>query len=274
MSTLTTRPVAGTTGAPVVRRERPSFPPIPMTRVLAVELRKMFDTRSGFWLMASIGILAVLATAATIAFAPEEAQTYEAFASAIGFPMAVVLPMVAILSVTSEWSQRSGLTTFTLVPSRGRVITAKAVCAIGIGVVSMFLALGIGAVGNLLGTAISGAPTVWDVGVGEFLTIVVGTVLAMAIGFMLGVVIRSSPGAIVGYFVYSLVLPTALAMLAAFQGWFRDLQPWVDFNFAQSRLYEETMSGEMWAQLGVSSLPWLVLPLAVGLWAVIRSEVK
>ena len=32
------------------------------TRIVGVELRKMFDTRSGFWLMASIGILAVIAT--------------------------------------------------------------------------------------------------------------------------------------------------------------------------------------------------------------------
>ena len=31
----------------------------------------MFDTRSGFWLMASIGIAAVLATAAVIVFAPD-----------------------------------------------------------------------------------------------------------------------------------------------------------------------------------------------------------
>ena len=42
--------------------------------------------------------------------------------------------------------------------------------------------------------------------------------------------------------------------------WFRDLQPWVDFNFAQTRLFDSTMTGEYWAQLGVSSLIWLVLP--------------
>ena len=30
--------------------------------------------------------------------------------------MTVILPMIALLSITSEWSQRSGLTTFTYVP--------------------------------------------------------------------------------------------------------------------------------------------------------------
>ena len=138
----------------------------------------------------------------------------------------------------------------------------------------MFLALGIGALGNVVGTAISGAPTVWDVTVTEFGAIVLATVLGMLVGFTLGVLIRSSPGAIVGYVVYSMALPTVFGFLAAFQDWFRDLQPWVDFNFAQTRLYEADMTGEMWAQLGVSSLPWLVVPLILGLWLVIRSQVK
>ena len=44
-----------------------------MTRLVGVELRKMFDTRAGFWLMASVGIVAVLATAAVILWAPDEA---------------------------------------------------------------------------------------------------------------------------------------------------------------------------------------------------------
>ena len=269
---MTTLTVDQTTTPQVV--DRPAVRPIPMSRIVAVELRKMFDTRSGLWLLASIGILSVLATAATIAFAPEADQDYEAFASAIGFPMAVILPMIAILSITSEWSQRSGLTTFTLVPSRGRVIGAKAVGTLLIGVVSMFVALGIGALGNVVGTAISGADTTWNVQPGEFANIVLANVLGMAIGFTLGVLIRNSPGAIVGYFVYSLLLPTVFGMLAAYQDWFRDLQPWVDFNFAHTRLFDESMTGEYWAQLGVAGLLWLVLPLTVGLLLLRRSEVK
>ena len=44
-------------------RARTASSPIPLTRLVGVELRKMFDTRSGFWLMASIVITSVLATA-------------------------------------------------------------------------------------------------------------------------------------------------------------------------------------------------------------------
>src|SRR3954463_701187 len=89
---------------------------IPFRRVTTVELRKMFDTRSGFWLIASVGITALLATIGVILFAPDSALTYGSFAAAIGVPMTILLPVISILSVTSEWSQRSGLTTFTLVP--------------------------------------------------------------------------------------------------------------------------------------------------------------
>jgi hypothetical protein len=247
---------------------------VPMTRVVSVELRKMFDTRSGFWLMASIVIASVLATGAVIAFAPDSELTYSTFATAIGFPMAVILPMIAILSVTSEWSQRSGLTTFTLVPHRGRVIGAKLVCAVSVGVVSMLVAFAVGALGNLLGTAVTGTPRVWDASLTDLAYIVLGNVLGLLIGFMLGVLVRNSSGAIVGYFVYSLVLPPLTGLLAATQGWFRDLQPWVDFSFAQGALFNGSMTGDQWAHLSVAGTIWLLAPLTAGLVLVMRSEVK
>ncbi len=88
---------------PVARRATQAQS-IPTTRLVRVELRKMFNTRSGFWLMASIGIAALLATAATILFAPDDQLTQDSFSAAIGVPMTVILPMVAILAVTSEWT--------------------------------------------------------------------------------------------------------------------------------------------------------------------------
>lgn len=273
MSAVTTVEPTRTTGAPA-RTPRPVPPRTPTSRILAVELRKMFDTRSGFWLLASIGITAVLATGAVIIFASDDQITYDNFGAAVGVPIAILLPMIAILSVTSEWSQRSGLTTFTLVPHRSRVIQAKLVAAIGIGVVSMLVAVGVGALGNLLGAAITGNDAVWDISVTHMAYIVLANVLGMLVGFMLGVLVRNSAGAIVGYFVYSFVLPTLSMLLAANASWFQDLQLWVDFNFAQGALFEGDMTGEAWAQLGTAGLIWLVVPLAVGLRLVLRSEVK
>lgn len=279
MSTTTQHPTPAVT--PAEARPAPAAPParravrpIPTTRLVGVELRKMFDTRAGFWLMASVGIVAVLATAAVILWAPDEAITQETFSTAIGMPLSVVLPIIAIMSVTSEYTQRTGLTTYTLVPWRGRVIAAKVAVTLAVGVVSMLLALAVGALGNLVGSALTGLDPVWDVGIETFGYIVLANVLSMLMGFMLGVVFRSTPVAIVGFFVYSFVLPGAFAALAAFQEWFRDLQPWVDANYAITRLFDTTMTSEYWAQLGVTTLVWLWIPLALGLRAVLRAEVK
>lgn len=248
--------------------------PVPLSRLVQVELRKMFDTRSGFWLMASVAITALIATASVVLFGRDSDLTYATFGKAVGFPMAVTLPIIAILSVTSEWSQRSGLTTFALVPQRKRIILAKACAAVTVGVVSMLVALAIGAVGAVLGAAVNGTSPVWDISVLDGVYIVLGNVLGLLTGFMLGVVIRSSAGAIVAYFVYSFVLGSAFALLAENQQWFHTARPWVDVNYAQSVLFDGAPSAQEWAHIGVTGFIWLVVPLSVGLRRLMRSEIK
>lgn len=271
MSTLT---VTTRDTEEVTPRARRVVRPIPTSRIIGVELRKMFDTRSGFWLMVSIGVLSVLATGAVILWADDASLTYGTFAAAVGIPMTVILPVIAMLSITSEWSQRTGLATFTFVPSRSRVIGAKAACTVGIGVVSMLVAAGIGALGNIIGSGLAGVPTVWDISPVQFAMIVLATVLNMLIGFMLGLLLRNSAAAIVAYFVYQFVLTGLTALLASTQQWFADIQPWVDFNFTQGQLFDTVPTAEQWAQLGVSGFFWLVLPLTIGLRLVLRSELK
>src|SRR3712207_4092965 len=124
MSTITSG--ASSTSTTLSRATAAARERIPLVRITSTELRKMFDTRSGLGLMAGVAALALVTTSMVIAFAPRAELTYRTFATAIGVPMTVLLPVVAILSVTSEWSQRSGLTTFALVPHRQRVIAAKA----------------------------------------------------------------------------------------------------------------------------------------------------
>jgi ABC-2 type transport system permease protein len=257
-----------------VRERHTDFDQVSLSRVTHVELRKMFDTRSGFWLMASIVIAALLSTVATILFAPDADLTYYTFAKAIGFPMTVILPIIAVLSITGEWSQRSGLTTFTLVPHRNRVILAKVIASVVVGVASMLFALVTGVGGNLAGTAIAGTDLVWDVSFAHGVNIVLGSLLCLLTGTMLGILFRSSPVALVAYFVYALLVPTVSGLLAASQQRFEDLQPWVDLNYAQSALFEGTLTGDQWAHLAVTAATWLVLPALVGLGLVTRSEVK
>jgi ABC-2 type transport system permease protein len=259
---------------PVREQQRAEVPAVTLSRVVRVELRKMFNTRSGFWLLASIVIAGLVATVATIGFAPDKELTYYTFAKAIGFPMTVILPIIAVLSITGEWSQRTGLTTFTLVPHRTLVIRAKTISSIAVAIASMLFAFVVGAIGNVIGTAIAGTSLVWNVSVAEGLNIVLGNLLCLLTGTMLGMLIRSSSGALVAYFIYSLLLPSMAGLLATSQGWFRDLQPWVDLNYAQANLFTGTLTGEQWAQVAVTAATWIVLPAIVGLRLVMKSEVK
>jgi ABC-2 type transport system permease protein len=264
------------TATETIRRTTPARHRQSLVRLTQVELRKMFNTRSGFWLMASIAISAVLATGGVILWAADDQLTYSTFATAIRFPVVVILPLIAILSVTSEWSQRTGLTTFTLVPRRSRTIAAKAVASVLIAIGAMVLTFAVGALGNLTSAAVTGTALVWDVTGTQCLYYVLGMVLSLLTGFMLGVLIRSSTGAIVAYFVLTFVLPTIFGLLAESQQWFHDLRPWVDIQFAQSGLFvfDEALTGEQWANIAVTGLSWLLIPLAIGLGLVMRTEVK
>jgi ABC-2 type transport system permease protein len=249
--------------------------PIPTIRLVKIELRKMFNTRAGFWMLISIGVLSPISAGSLLVFGLDSDVTYQNFVRASGYPMSVILPLIAILAVTSEWSQRSGLTTFTLVPSRDRVIRAKAIATLLVGLGAVSVAFAVGAIGNVAGSALAGVDTVWDLSLFMAAQMVLYNLVGMAIGFALGVVLRNSAAAIVGYFVASLVMPGILALLAQVRSWFEDLQPWIDWNKTQVALLDgATNTGKEWAMLGSTTMIWIVIPLTVGLLSLRRSEVK
>lgn len=268
----TTVPDTDTTKTAPVRR---TVRPIPTSRLVKVELRKMFNTRSGFWLLVSIAVLSPLSASTLLIFGVDSDVNYQNFVRSSGFPMSVILPIIAILAITGEWSQRSGLTTFTLVPSRQRVIGAKAVATLLVGLGAVAVVFAVGALGNVAGSALAGVDTVWDISWSAAPQMVLYHLVGMAFGFAVGVVLRNSAAAIVGYFVASLVLPGILTLLARVRSWFDDLQPWIDWNYTQVRLLElTTNTAKEWATLGSTTMIWIVVPLLIGVLSLRRAEVK
>jgi ABC-2 type transport system permease protein len=247
---------------------------IPLRRIVAVELRKSFDTRAGRWLLASVGLTAVLTSGAVIAFAPDDEFTYSTFITTIVFPMSVILPIIAALAVTAEWSQRSGLTTFTVVPHRGRIMLGKTIALVAVALPAAVVALSVGAVANVLASWISGTDTVWDQSLEAGPYVLLSLALSLAMGLVCGTLIRNSAGAIVAFFVLSFVIPPLLGLLALTQDWFHDVQPWVDLDYQLAALLSGSFDAEQWSQLAATSGLWLVLPLIVGMWTLVRSEVK
>jgi ABC-2 type transport system permease protein len=103
---------------------------------------------------------------------------------------------------------------------------------------------------------------------------VLGNLISLSIGVMLGMLLRSSAGGLVVYFVLVLVLPNLSSLLATSQDWYHDLQPWVDLPFSQTPLFEGMLTGTEWAQVATSFALWIVIPGFFGLRRVMRSEVK
>jgi hypothetical protein len=78
--------------------------------------RKMTDTRSGFWLLLSVASARSPSSSRAHRGRHPTIRTFDSmFGDCVGI-VSVLLPIVGLLSSTSEWSQRTALTTFTLVP--------------------------------------------------------------------------------------------------------------------------------------------------------------
>jgi ABC-type transport system involved in multi-copper enzyme maturation permease subunit len=188
--------------------------------------------------------------------------------------MGILLPVLGVMSVTSEWSQRTAMVTFTLEPSRVRVVGAKLASILIISVAALAIGLVLGSLANVLYGALSGNTVVWG-NVGKYLVFyLLLYVFGMVTGFAFGSVFLNSPAGIVVYFVYSFVLPGLLVLAGSLMDWFEKIRPWIDFNNDQNDLIDGTIHGTGWPHLVVSGLLWMVLPLAIGVWRIRRAEVK
>jgi ABC-2 type transport system permease protein len=253
-------------------------PPVPFSRLLKVELRKARDTRAGFWLLAVIAILVILAEViALIVGATHDDRAdidFSAFTGVAAFVTSVLLPVLAIMLVTTEWTQRSAMVTFTLESRRSRVIWAKLAVGVLLTFATIALTTGLGAIANLLLGALNG-PADWNYGWGDLAGFVIGQNIAMLVGFALAALTLNTAAAIVLFFAYQFLLPTLFAIGSQLMDWFDGLAKWIDFGSAQSPLFElSSMTGTEWARLVVSGAIWLGIPLFLGLRRILAAEVK
>lgn len=259
----------------------PTTARIPFARLLKVEFRKSYDTRAGFWLLASIGGLILIAELiASLArgfhdrghFTPDPMQ-WSTFATVAGVVTEILLPVLGILLVTSEWSQRTGQTTFTLEPRRATVIWAKLLVGLIYSVVTVVLVLITGAVFNALYGAIAGHVD-WSFPLKGMVGFFIAQCLAMLTGFAIAALLLNSPASIVIYIASRFVLPGLFGIGEHLMGWFDKVGPWLDFQSAQAPLYDWSFTGKTFGEFLVSGFLWLVLPLGFGLWRIMRAEVK
>lgn len=251
------------------RHPAPDLRRVPFWRLVRVELRKSYDTRAGFWLLSTIGLVTAAAIVITLFVAKPADLTYDTFVAAAGIPQAILLPVLGILLVTSEWTQRTGLVTFTLEPIRSRIVAAKVSTAVVLGLIAIVLAFAVAALVNLVAIGLRDGDGSWAFGAAGFADITILQLLGILGGLAYGMVLLNSAAAIV----LSFALPTIFSIVFSWQK-IASAAPWIDPNTAQDPLTTHDATAEDWKHLAVNTVIWIVIPMAVGVWRLLHSEVK
>ena len=254
---------------------------VPFSRLVRVEWRKMLDTRGGFWLMIVNGILLVLTVGLVLLVVGLTDDPLDigadGFSQILTIPLSLLLPVFPILSVTSEWGQRTGLVTFTLEPHRTRVLLAKVASVVLLALATIALALVLGAIGNVVAAAMDGVDPAWDLDLGILALTILSQLLYFLMAYAFGTVFLNTPAAIAVFYVVALLLPLIVySTLYAIFGWAQDLIPWIDMQYAMAPLLDPDddatfMDG---VRIVVTVLIWVVTPLAIGTRRVLANEPK
>jgi hypothetical protein len=240
--------------------------PLRLTTLVSVELRKMTDTRSGRGVLAGTLGLVVFALVWKLTQLDGETAAFGSFAIPTVNIIGIFGPVLGLLAMTSEWTQRTALTTFTLAPRRLPVIGAKffASIIVSLGLLTAGLALTAVATGfgGMVGDGSDFAGAFGDARSG---IIIVVLQVTMAAAF--GALIAQSAGALVAYFV------VPMAWDAAGDALLGKAAPWFDIFAAYDRL----ASDDPWSHLNwtiTSAAVAVVLPAAIGVYRSLRREIK
>ncbi|MEO8688079.1 MAG: ABC transporter permease [Solirubrobacteraceae bacterium] len=235
-----------------------------LSRLTAVELRKMTDTRAGRWLLFVVALGAVAGLAGTLLSSHPTDHTMARFFTICGLAPAILLPVVGILAVTGEWTQRTALTTFALVPARRRVVAGKLLAGCALALAAVVVCLLLAATGN----AIAGGR--WNLDAARLAGGTAYMLISMLAGLALGLLLMQSAPAIVVYF----VVPMAVGMFVEVIPSLRGPSQWFELGQATTPLGDGSMAAGDWPRLAVALAIWIGIPLAAGLLRLRRRELS
>ncbi len=261
MTTTMTQPgITGTTTA-----ANPTLTGIPFSRLVRVEWAKATETRAARWLLAAVALTTLGLILVPILSGSSSDQTHAAYLRYAATGLSILLPVVAILTLTSEWSQRTVLTTFTQEPRRMRVVTAKITVAMLLGAAAAAFG-GLVTAAGLGVAAASGRSVEPNLDAALVLAYLLYVLLNVMTGVALGALVHHSAAAIV----LSFALPIGFGLLGQTS---QAVANWLDYTTA----FTHVLSGEWSAhatQILVAVGLWIAAPLIVGLVRTVRREVN
>ena len=236
--------------------------PIPFGRLVAVELRKAVDTRAARAVLGPLIVLGMLVLILSLFQDPDASLATGALPATL---LMAGFPMIGVLLMTSEWGQRTAMTTFRLVPHRSRVLAAKVAAALLVSLATVSVLLAVCLVLAAVTFAARGEEVTAS-GLGDAVRLAyVSVFTATAFGVAWGALLRSTPVALVFTIVVSLVGDLALAFGLG------DLAPW----FSSAALADWVLGDVSFSLPVITSVSiWYLAPLVVGCWLQTRWEVR
>jgi ABC-2 type transport system permease protein len=248
-------------------RAYPGGTPIPFRRLLSVETRKLFDTRSA---MVMTGVLILVCLGSIVARGFVSGPHWHTLVGTAGIGLGTLLPVLGILTVTNEWGHRTALTTFALEPRRPRVLAAKCLPPLLIAVAASAFAMLVAAPVTAVVANVQEVPATWEVDPAALLGWTATNVLVVAMGLALGLLFLNAPAAIV-IGLSTTLLWSVVSRLGAVGG---ALAEWLDLNTNAAALVGGDLSGGDAARLATSMLCWIVVPMAIGVVRGVGKEVS
>jgi ABC-2 type transport system permease protein len=237
-----------------------------------IEARKLAGTRSGKGLIAVLAVLAICGALVSMSM-PADTPTLsivDTYAMAVA-PLVLFVPITAMVTLTSEWSTRSAVLTFTLTPQRGGVLAGKVLLGAALSVVAPLYALGLAVIATEISALSRGRDVSYANAFGfnggllqNVVLVTTYTAFAIAVGMLVRVTAAAVP-----VFLALTVLPDAVLkmVLGSSANWVSPI-----------RGFEKLSSGDFstgveFGQAGTVIFLWLLLPLILGGYRFLRTDI-
>ena len=196
-----------------------------MTDQLLSELRKMRSTRTNLGLLAGmIGLTLLTVLVNGFVFTANELQTHDNQHTLLsaGTSGALFAALIGVMAITGEFRHGTIRSTFVVTPDRGRVIAAKVIASLLMGIAFGLVAIGLSfGVGYAI---LAGRGIDFALDTNHVLLLVFGTLLMTALwaalGVGLGAVIKNQVFAVIGLIIWAFVIDNLLRELLSDVGRF------------------------------------------------------
>lgn len=238
--------------------------------MVLVEVRKSVDTRAGRGLLiTAVVIVALFAVISATTLSPTQIDLAEMIRFA-GAPLFILMPTIAMISVTTEWTTRSAMTTFLLNPRRGQVALSKLLAGWLLSIGAVFVAAVLCGLVGLIVASLSGSTFELNAAAALaslvycIVSVVVLNIIAMAIG---SIVVSTALGLAI-YFLFTAGLDGLVGLIAP--SW----SSYLSFNAGLDAIATGSLNSSNAASSIISVILWLLLTALVGLRLFKTREVR